>query len=167
MPIATERSGPLIRRPCLRTWALSRLGMKLPGICATGNGQAAVGLAPYFKTVIATDASRNQLDVVVPDDKVQYRVATAENSGIPDRSVNLVTVAQALHWFNLTAFYDEVSASAHQGGSSPPGATNCTQSARRSMRLSIGSTPRSSARTGLRSVGSSRKGIRISRFRSR
>jgi SAM-dependent methyltransferase len=76
--------------------------------CATGNGQAAVGLAPYFKSVIATDASQKQLDVAVPQQRICYRIASAENSEIPTGTVDLVTVAQALHWFDLPAFYTEV-----------------------------------------------------------
>ena len=49
--------------------------------CATGNGQAAIKLAPYFKTVIATDGSKTQLDEAIPCANVQYRLATAEASG--------------------------------------------------------------------------------------
>lgn len=76
--------------------------------CATGNGQAAIGIAPYFDSVIATDASRKQLDQAVPHAKVRYLNAPAENSAIADASVDLVTVAQALHWFDLPKFVDEV-----------------------------------------------------------
>lgn len=76
--------------------------------CATGNGQAATGLAPYFQSVIATDASQKQLDSASPHGKIHYRVATAEACEIADRTVDLITVAQALHWLNLPAFYDEV-----------------------------------------------------------
>jgi SAM-dependent methyltransferase len=76
--------------------------------CATGSGQAAVGLAPYFRTVIATDASAEQLANAVPCDNVHYRMATAEASGLDDHNVNLTTVAQAVHWFRRDAFYAEV-----------------------------------------------------------
>ena len=76
--------------------------------CATGNGQAARGLAPHFRRVIATDASAEQIDAADPVDNVEYRVATAESSGLASRSVDLVTVAQALHWLDLPRFYDEV-----------------------------------------------------------
>ena len=34
--------------------------------CATGNGQAAVALAPYFSAIIATDASQKQIDHARP-----------------------------------------------------------------------------------------------------
>ncbi len=76
--------------------------------CATGNGQAALGLAGLFDRVEATDASDKQIAAATPHPKVHYAVATAEASGLPDRSVALVTVAQALHWFDLPKFYAEV-----------------------------------------------------------
>ena len=76
--------------------------------CATGNGQAAVGLAPSFERVFATDASASQIAHAVAHPRVEYRVAPAEACGLPDASVDLVTVAQALHWFDLAAFYAEV-----------------------------------------------------------
>lgn len=76
--------------------------------CAAGNGQATVGLAGYFTEVLATDASGEQLAQAPALPGVAYRTALAEASGLPDRSVDLVTVAQALHWLELPAFYAEV-----------------------------------------------------------
>jgi SAM-dependent methyltransferase len=76
--------------------------------CATGNGQAALGLAELFDWVEATDASDKQIAAATPHPKIHYAVAPAEASGLPDRSVALVTVAQALHWFDLPKFYTEV-----------------------------------------------------------
>lgn len=84
--------------------------------CATGNGQAALALADHFNQVIATDASAQQIDSATPHPNVDYRVATAENSGLEDHSVGLVTVAQALHWFNLEVFYLEVKRVLKPGG---------------------------------------------------
>jgi SAM-dependent methyltransferase len=75
--------------------------------CATGNGQAAVGLAEWFDHVIATDASEAQLSNAQAHPRVEYRHAPAEASGIADHSVDLVTVAQALHWLNIDRFYEE------------------------------------------------------------
>ncbi|HEX4936896.1 MAG TPA: class I SAM-dependent methyltransferase, partial [Gemmatimonadaceae bacterium] len=83
-------------------------GRELAWDCATGNGQAARDLARYFERVIATDASAAQIEHAAPVPNVEYRVATAESSGLADRSVQLVTVAQALHWLDLDAFYAEV-----------------------------------------------------------
>jgi SAM-dependent methyltransferase len=76
--------------------------------CATGNGQAAFGLASFFEQVIATDASEAQLRSAPRHEKISYRLATAGRTDIESRSVDLVTVAQALHWFDLEAFYAEV-----------------------------------------------------------
>jgi SAM-dependent methyltransferase len=76
--------------------------------CATGSGQAAIGLAGRFKEVIATDASAEQIAHAAPHNGIMYRVAEAEASGLASESVDLVTVAQALHWFDLPAFFAEV-----------------------------------------------------------
>ena len=76
--------------------------------CATGSGQAAVGLARHFREVIATDASDAQIARAQPYPRVRYQVAAGESSGLGDASVSLVTVAQALHWLDLGRFYREV-----------------------------------------------------------
>ncbi len=76
--------------------------------CAAGNGQATLGLARHFDRVVATDASQEQIAAAPPLPNVEFRVALAEESGLPDASVGLVTVAQALHWFDLPRFYTEV-----------------------------------------------------------
>ena len=74
----------------------------------TGNGQAAILLAAHFARVVATDASSQQLGHARPHPRVTYRVAMADASGLVASSVDLVTVAQALHWFDLPPFYREV-----------------------------------------------------------
>lgn len=75
--------------------------------CATGNGQAAIPLAARFDEVLATDASAEQIAraPIVPG--VSFTVAPAHASGLPDHSVDLITVAQALHWFELDPFWAE------------------------------------------------------------
>lgn len=75
--------------------------------CATGSGQAALGLSHYFDGVIATDASAAQLEKAAAAENIVYRLAPAEASGLDDNSIDLVTVAQALHWFDIDAFYEE------------------------------------------------------------
>ncbi|HET6888032.1 MAG TPA: methyltransferase domain-containing protein [Candidatus Udaeobacter sp.] len=75
--------------------------------CGTGNGQAAVGLASVFDSVIATDASEKQISNAALHERVDYRVAPAEDSGIDSGTVDLIMVAQALHWFDLSRFYAE------------------------------------------------------------
>ena len=76
--------------------------------CATGNGQAARALARHFAAVVATDASEGQIAHARRTDGVSYCVATAEASALAPRSVDLVTVAQALHWLDVERFYAEV-----------------------------------------------------------
>ncbi len=73
--------------------------------CATGNGQAAAGLAAHFTRVIATDASEQQILNAQAHPGIEYRVAPAEKPGLPKDSCSLITVAQAAHWFQLDAFY--------------------------------------------------------------
>lgn len=75
--------------------------------CGTGNGQAAVGLASVFARVTATDASEKQIANTEQHERILYRVAPAENSGIDSAVVDLIMVAQALHWFELDRFYAE------------------------------------------------------------
>ncbi|HMT94892.1 class I SAM-dependent methyltransferase [uncultured Thiothrix sp.] len=75
--------------------------------CACGTGQASLGLAKHFQKVIATDASAQQIAAAEPHPKIEWRVAAAEISGLADHSVDLITVAQALHWFDLGKFYAE------------------------------------------------------------
>ena len=82
-------------------------GHRLALDCGTGNGQAAVGLATRFTRVIATDASDAQIQNAELHPRIEYRVAPADASGLPSRSVNLVTAAQALHWFDAPAFFSE------------------------------------------------------------
>ncbi len=76
--------------------------------CATGNGQAATGLAAHFKQVVATDISAAQIEEAIAHENIEYRVASAEASELKTSSVNLITVAEALHWFNIEAFFREV-----------------------------------------------------------
>jgi SAM-dependent methyltransferase len=75
--------------------------------CGTGNGQAAVALASLFDRVIATDASEKQIMNAEPHERIEYRVAPAEDSGIESETLDLIVVAQALHWFDLDRFYAE------------------------------------------------------------
>ena len=81
--------------------------------CATGNGQVATSLAPFFDNVIATDASQSQLAQAKPLFNIEYRMAKAEVSGLSSHSVDLITVAQAIHWFDFEPFFAEVRRVAH------------------------------------------------------
>lgn len=75
---------------------------------ATGNGQAAQHLAAHFDRVIAFDISRAQLALAHPLPNVDYKLADANNIPAPDHCADLITVATAVHWFDLDAFYSEV-----------------------------------------------------------
>jgi SAM-dependent methyltransferase len=73
-----------------------------------GSGQLSVLLARRFQRVIATDASAEQLARATRHRRVEYRNSRAEESGIAAESVDLAVAAQAVHWFDLPAYYREV-----------------------------------------------------------
>jgi SAM-dependent methyltransferase len=82
-------------------------GRRLAWDCGTGSGQAAVGLAAHFERVVATDPSAGQLEHAIRHERVTYAPGRESESGLPDGSADLVTAAQAAHWFDLAAFYAE------------------------------------------------------------
>jgi SAM-dependent methyltransferase len=84
--------------------------------CATGNGQAAISLAKYFSHVEATDVSAEQIEHAIPHPEVHYRVCPAEQTPFADRSFDLITVATAVHWFDLPGFFREVERVLKPGG---------------------------------------------------
>ncbi|MFZ5842146.1 MAG: class I SAM-dependent methyltransferase [Pseudomonadota bacterium] len=81
-----------------------------------GSGQASVALAERFASVHATDISAEQIANAPPRANIHYRVAPAEHSGFADASIDLVTVAQALHWFDVPRFHEEVKRVLKPGG---------------------------------------------------
>lgn len=76
--------------------------------CATGSGQVAKKLAGKFDKVYATDISEEQLKHAPEIDNVRYKVEPAENTTLPDNKCDLITAAQAIHWFDIPEFYREV-----------------------------------------------------------
>jgi SAM-dependent methyltransferase len=84
--------------------------------CGTGSGQAAIGLAPHFARVIATDPSASQLASAERSENIEYRCVPAEASGLDAASIDLLTVAQAIHWFDLDRFYAEARRVLRPGG---------------------------------------------------
>jgi SAM-dependent methyltransferase len=95
--------------PDLFAWLAEQTpGHALAWDCGCGNGQAAVLLADYFTSVFATDPSAEQIAHAQLHPRVTYRVEAAEKSSLANASVDLITVAQAMHWFDMPAFFREV-----------------------------------------------------------
>jgi SAM-dependent methyltransferase len=84
--------------------------------CACGSGQATPDLGERFESVIGTDASAAQIAAAAPHPHVTYAVAKAEDSGLEGGSVDCVTVAQSLHWFDRPRFYAEAERVLKPGG---------------------------------------------------
>lgn len=76
--------------------------------CATGNGQVATQLAKEFKQVEATDLSASQLENALQLENINYSVQLAEKTDFNNSQFDLITVAQAIHWFDFDKFYAEV-----------------------------------------------------------
>lgn len=75
--------------------------------CGTGNGQVAAILAESFKNVYATDISENQIQNAIQKPNISYAVERSEMTSLPNKSIDLLTVAQAIHWFDFDVFYNE------------------------------------------------------------
>jgi SAM-dependent methyltransferase len=84
--------------------------------CATGNGQAAVPLSHHFDLVLASDASRGQLGSAERAPRVHYFAGLGEASPLRRRSIDLITVAQAMHWLDPAAFTREAARVLAPGG---------------------------------------------------
>jgi len=75
---------------------------------ACGSGQAAVDLAKYFNCVQATDISKRQIANALQDSNIRYSVQPSESTNFKENQFDFVGVAQALHWFDLDAFWPEL-----------------------------------------------------------
>lgn len=84
--------------------------------CATGSGQIAKYLSRHFDNVYATDISDAQLEHAPRKKNVIYGTVPAEKSGLPDNYFDLITVGQAIHWFDFDSFYQEVNRAGKAGG---------------------------------------------------
>jgi ubiquinone/menaquinone biosynthesis C-methylase UbiE len=89
-----------------------------------GSGQATMQLAQYCAeaklqpqnvSILGLDPSANQIqnanDLLSESEYkqfIQYGVSAAESTNIESNSVDIITVAQALHWFDLDVFFKEV-----------------------------------------------------------
>jgi len=84
--------------------------------CATGNGQAACELASFAALVVASDMSIAQLQNARPGRNIAYVQALAESMPLPAGSVDLITIAQALHWFDFERYFAEARRVLKPGG---------------------------------------------------
>jgi ubiquinone/menaquinone biosynthesis C-methylase UbiE len=84
--------------------------------CGTGNGQTAKELSRYFENVFATDISEKQIEKGCKSENIFYSIQPAEKTSFADNIFDLVTVSQALHWFDPDKFYSEVKRTAKPGG---------------------------------------------------
>lgn len=84
--------------------------------CGTGNGQAAVALAEHFQRVVATEPSEAQLAAAMPHARVTYLRSAERVATVRDHTVDLVTAAQAAHWFDRAKFYAEAQRVLRPGG---------------------------------------------------
>jgi SAM-dependent methyltransferase len=80
---------------------------KLAWDCGTGNGQAALELVKYFRSVYATDASKEQIKNAAEHPSITYKIEPAEKVSLKDSTADLVTVAVAVHWFDFDKFFAE------------------------------------------------------------
>lgn len=84
--------------------------------CGTGNGQVALVLADHFAKVAATDISEKQLKNAPAKSNIEYQCCRAEQTNFPNHYFDLITVAQAIHWFDFNPFFEEVKRVAQPGG---------------------------------------------------
>jgi SAM-dependent methyltransferase len=111
-----ERRRPGYPRELFEFLADSAPARRLAVDVATGNGQAATGLAGFFEQVLATEPSAAQLERARPHPRVRYRCEPAERISLPDASCQLLTAAQAAHWFDWDAFPREATRVLVPGG---------------------------------------------------
>lgn len=74
----------------------------------TGNGQVARVLAESFTKVHATDISIQQIENAFTAPNIQYHLAGVEQTDFSNDSFDLITIGQAIHWFDRDQFYKEV-----------------------------------------------------------
>jgi SAM-dependent methyltransferase len=103
--------------PALFAWLASAArGRSVAVDVGAGNGQAAIALAAWFERVLAVEPSAAQLANATAHERVTYQRGGAEQTGLPDGVADLLTVAQAFHWFEHERFFAEVRRVVHPGG---------------------------------------------------
>ena len=76
--------------------------------CGAGSGQCTPLLVPYCEQNVATDLSESQLQSAPYFENVSYQIQIAEQTIFANQSFDLISVAQAIHWFDFEKFYAEV-----------------------------------------------------------
>jgi len=105
---ASYRAGRPSYPPALFSWLAQQCSShRLAWDVGCGNGQASFALAAHFERVLATDPSAAQVANATTHPRIDYRVERAERSSAADESVDLLTAAQALHWFDLERYFAE------------------------------------------------------------
>jgi len=84
--------------------------------CACGNGQVARHLVEFFREVEASDMSENQIEHAFRHERIRYTVQKSESTDFPDSCFDLICVAEAIHWFSIPEFYEEVKRTLKPGG---------------------------------------------------
>ena len=84
--------------------------------CGTGNGQVAIVLSEHFETVYASDIIQKQLNNAGSRSNIIYSQQRAEATDFKNHQFDLVTVGQAVHWFDFEAFNREVRRVSKSGG---------------------------------------------------
>ena len=113
----TYREARPLYPPALFDWLAREAPVRtLAWDAGCGNGQASVTLAARFARVFATDPSANQIANAAARPNIEYRVEPAEQCSLPSASADLVTVAQALHWFDFARFFAQAGRLLKPGG---------------------------------------------------
>jgi len=113
----TYREARPLYPPALFDWLANEApARELVWDTGCGNGQASVALAERFARVFATDPSANQIGNAEVRPNIEYRVEPGERCSLPPQSADLVTVAQALHWFDFAKFFTETERVLKPGG---------------------------------------------------
>jgi SAM-dependent methyltransferase len=114
---ATYREARPLYPPALFDWLATQTPARaLVWDAGCGNGQASVALSERFARVFATDPSANQIASAEARSNIDYRVESGEQCSLPAQSADLVTVAQALHWFDFARFFAETQRVLKPGG---------------------------------------------------
>ncbi|UTA50617.1 class I SAM-dependent methyltransferase [Deinococcus radiodurans] len=108
-------------RPAFHLLVLSRLaphltGRELGADVACGTGLSSAALAELVGEVRAFDASAAMLAEAAPHPRVTYAQAPAEALPLADGVLDVMTVAQAFHWFDHAAFLAEARRTLKPGG---------------------------------------------------